>query len=240
MNSKVLFYIIVALCVIAVWVGIYYDVGVGFLSIPWIVVILVAFNNIYLDAKGTRKDKFIRLVTTIATFCMVVGSLSWILDSVSQDYLGKSFFDIWYATAGLTKIFLLILYMIVCGLAWIYKDKIADSILEGFTRIYYSSSKIKRANISYFLVLYFSTILIFSIAYDIVYKLDPEAFRIATEISPKFLDFLYFSIVTSTSYGTDLISPISLLVRGLVVIQLMISIVMLMIYISHVMSLPNE
>jgi hypothetical protein len=240
MSSQSLLGMVLVVCIGAVLIGVFFDLGVGFISIPLIITYLFALNLFYTNTEGPRKLKIARLLVFLITYCLMILSFSWISISVFRDYLGGSFFELLYNLEGYQKLIVFGLYFGFCIFLWFYNEKIADSLLKGFLSLYNSSSIEKRAHILYFLILYFSTILFFAIAYHILYELSSTSFASHLEVPIKFHDFLYFSIVTSTSYGTDLISPLSLPVRALVVLQIIISVVLLMIYISHVMSLSND
>jgi hypothetical protein len=240
MNYKSLFYVIYFLSILAILVGVYFDLGRGFITIPIFLVLLGAFSLFYSISEGSRRERITRLITAIFVYAIIVLSFTWIVNSVFEDYIGESFFDLFSRMSGATKFFAFIVYLAFISLSGIFTFQITDSILKGFSSIFSSATILKKRNIIYFLILYCSTILFFAIFYDISYELDPASFRVTLADTPKFHDFLYFSLVTSTSYGTDLLSPISGLARMLVVVQIIISLVLLMIYISYVMSLPNK
>jgi hypothetical protein len=88
-----------------------------------------------------------------------------------------------------------------------------------------------------FLILLLVLIHLFTIGYMIIYRFDDRSFiGINNENGNIYLDFLYFSVVTFTTLGYGDIYPVSVLARGVVMIEVLLFVV----YISIILLSMNR
>lgn len=85
-------------------------------------------------------------------------------------------------------------------------------------------------------------LIFFSILYLYIYKIDPNSFKgsIGDTYLSQFISFLYFSVITFSTTGYGDIYPVSIVSRGVVILEIIYQFIVIILVISQFTIFQNQ